>query len=275
MSRSDHDPSLKEIAQVYLNKTIEGHREALSRIDRTNADAVLATTGMISFLSLITLSEVDDTDTGEGAGYVDPLPWLRLASGTRVVWFQCEAFISDDGVTTPLLRAHPDLLDDAHFFALDNAKVFPDVLGWASEYEMTTDEDRDAYERTLCFAARCFIAINEGEAAGVTIRRIAGLPARCPKRFIELVEEQRPRALVIVAHIFAIVKLLERNIRLWLRNIADRQVMQIYAKLPVGWRDVMKWPMHVLEQANAISPPVRVAKPHDPRTSNVRAALME
>ena len=40
------------------------------------------------------------------------------------------------------------------------------------------------------------------------------------------------------------MKLIEHEVR-WLKGIAERQVPKIYEQLPVGWRDMMAWPMAV------------------------------
>lgn len=70
------------------------------------------------------------------------------------------------------------------------------------------------------------------------------MPSLCPARFVDLVEAKQPRAMVMLAHIFASMKLAAAD-SIWFKGIAELQVPIIYEQLPVGWRELMEWPMAI------------------------------
>ena len=70
------------------------------------------------------------------------------------------------------------------------------------------------------------------------------MPSRLPRRWVELVEQRQPRAIVMLAHVFAIMKLVDKKTE-WFRGVAERQVPALYETLPNAWKDMMTWPMQV------------------------------
>ena len=71
------------------------------------------------------------------------------------------------------------------------------------------------------------------------------MPSRCPERFVALVEERQPRALAILAHLFAAIKAIKTDLW-WMEGIAERQVRLINDMLPPGWKGVMQWPLRLV-----------------------------
>jgi hypothetical protein len=61
-----------------------------------------------------------------------------------------------------------------------------------------------------------------------------------PKKFIQYVGEQLPRALVILAHFFALAS----NVKYmwWIGDIAQREIQGIWDVLPLEWH-VMRKPL--------------------------------
>jgi hypothetical protein len=65
-------------------------------------------------------------------------------------------------------------------------------------------ETQQAYEKTLSYIGWVQAAIKDGEHVLGTCRRMMAFAVLVPKKFIEFVEEMRPRALVILGHFFAL-----------------------------------------------------------------------
>ena len=61
---------------------------------------------------------------------------------------------------------------------------------------------------------------------------------------MELVEERRPRALVVLIHAFACGGLIDGE-NFWFRGIAERQVRGLCDRLPAAWRPMAAWPLRV------------------------------
>ena len=68
--------------------------------------------------------------------------------------------------------------------------------------------------------------------------------AMVPSRYKSLVRAGAPRALVILAYHFAIVKAVDDV--WWLRGIPEREVFGIQSLLPERWQWAMGWPMQHL-----------------------------
>ena len=108
-----------------------------------------------------------------------------------------------------------------------------------------TTEDQDAYQKTLSYIGLIYKGIVEGtDTPLATCRRLIAMPSRCPPRFVDLCEASKPRAMVMLAHVFASMKLVGSQ-TVWFGGIAERQVPRIYEQLPVGWQEMMTWPMAV------------------------------
>ena len=71
-------------------------------------------------------------------------------------------------------------------------------------------------------------------------------PYLVQKGFIDLVQEQRPRALVILAHYFG---LLAQFKDIWfIGDTASREVRAIQSALSKEWQDLMAWPLQKLAE---------------------------
>lgn len=139
----------------------------------------------------------------------------------------------------------PDLSDSNELFKRSHAAPFEKLVTWAQDYERISEEDLDAYVKTISYLGLMYKGIREGfEEPRATCRRIMALPSACPGRFVETLELAQPRALAIMMHVFACMKLIAEKID-WFDGIAERQIPMLYERLPSAWREVVQWPMRV------------------------------
>lgn len=139
----------------------------------------------------------------------------------------------------------PDLSDTSQIFLRSHAAPFERLVTWAQDYEVISDEDREAYTKTISYVGLMYKGINEAfDEPRATCRRIMALPSACPGRFVETLELSQPRALAIMMHVFACMKLIADKID-WFNGIAERQIPMLYERLPNAWREVVQWPMRV------------------------------
>jgi hypothetical protein len=69
-------------------------------------------------------------------------------------------------------------------------------------------------------------------------------PVQVPQRFVEMVAEKRPEALVVVAYYFVLMKEIEG---FWFMNgCAKRLLGQVISQLGKRWIKHIEWPMKVL-----------------------------
>lgn len=114
-------------------------------------------------------------------------------------------------------------------------------------------EDQAAYEDTLSYIGLMYKGITESLDSPLgTQRRIIAFPSLVPQRFAKLVESCDARALVILSHLFAIMKLCEAEDP-WLQEIARRQVPQIGKHLVGPWIPLLDWPLEVLKGDRSVS----------------------
>lgn len=231
------------VSRVYFDRAIDGHRKALASLTVENIEAVYLASILVSFCALFTLSESESDTTLPS---LDPRQWLRLARGTRFICDRWKYFIGDAWMASSgVFYGKPDMLDGDELFRREHGRPFERLLTWAEDFEAMTDEDRDAYTKSLSYIGLIYKGIVEGtDTPMATCRRLIAMPSRCPPRFVDLVEAKQSRAMVMLAHVFASMKLVDGQ-AVWFKGIAERQVPRIYGELPVGWREMMTWPMAV------------------------------
>ena len=157
----------------------------------------------------------------------------------------------------------PDLSDGKELFRRHHAAPFEKLVTWAQDYERITDEDLDAYTKTLSYIGLMYKGISEVfDEPRATCRRIMALPSVCPGRFIEMLDMAQPRALAILMHVFACMRLIADKVH-WFAGIAERQVPMLYERLPNAWREVVQWPMRVAGGDVSSTPYETAAEPSE------------
>lgn len=243
LEASQRSAKLLTAHRMYFDRAIEGYRKALSDLNIENVEAVFTASILVSFNALFTLSENQEDNPLQS---LDPSFWLRLAGGSRWIsrrWHDMagNAWLAKAG----MLHGTPDLSDQDALFAPENGRPFEKLLHFAADFEAMTPEDVEAYKLTLYYIGAIYKGIVEGtDSPFATCRRLSAMSSCCPERFVDLVEARLPRAMVMLAHVFASMKLVDQN-AVWFRGIAERQVPIIYEQLPNAWKEMMVWPMAV------------------------------
>lgn len=232
-------------ARVYFDRAIDGHQRGLSALTRENVEAVYITSILVSFHALFTLSDSYEDRT---LPTLDPVVWLRLADGTRYlceVWrdLMGEEFLEANGVYFGRIK----LDEEDALFQREYGRPFEKLLSFNEDYEMVSPEDKDVYQKCTAYIALVYKSITAGnEPALANCRRLVALPSRLPKRFLELLDVRAPRAMVLLAHTFALMKLISDAVP-WFAGIAEQQVPKIHQVLQPGWQELMAWPMRIVE----------------------------
>lgn len=198
---------------------------------------VYITSILVSFYALFVCSESDEDPTVPNS---DPIQWLRVAKGTRFICSKWEemvgpAWIASSGV----FYGKPDMTDDTEIFKNEHGRPFVKLLTFAEDFEAMSAEDREIYRQVICYVGNVYKGIIEStDEPLATCRRLIAAPSKNEPRFIELLEAKQPRAMTILAHMFACMKLIEEQVQ-WFKGIAERQVPKIYGQLPTGWHPMM------------------------------------
>jgi hypothetical protein len=145
------------------------------------------------------------------------------------------------------ISQEPNFRDRAAIFNPANSKPFEALLNWDDFPEPNRDTSfRPIYQQTLDYVGGVHRALKEKESPRILFRRILCFGPMLPAQFISLVEQQRPRALAILAHLCAMARGVDDH---WVfHGLAEREVLGIQRLLPPEWQWAMEWPLKMLSQ---------------------------
>lgn len=243
------DPGLVHCRVAYLDAALRAHREELPSIthDATSANAVCFTSILLLIDAFATLHERALTP------YEPPMQWLWIVQGTRSIFEACYPVVKDDPASSIMI-----LISSAHFYTpasvytKDNAAAFQYLLaetagGGLDAGSSGPGPDPDllrAYQPCVTYIGSIWTAIQAGEPVMGLCRRLMSFACASPVAFLQLVENKVPRALVILAHFFALT-VYAKDIW-WVGNTAAREVQAIYAYLGPDMQPLMEWPMEIV-----------------------------
>jgi hypothetical protein len=246
------DPNNREFAeahQQYLELTIKTHRDQVASLNKFNADATCLASSFVR-LNIFAVMAARNREP-----YIPPVAWLTTTKLAAGVFMEAWKWVSDDetSIARAFWKATPQLRNWDSMFSEANRKDLNHLLQRTPEDEISEpwDEDiADAYGSTVSYLGGMKSAVEEGEHEAHTFRRAITFAMYIPRRYIDLVEEQRPRALVILAHYFA---LLTKFTHIWwIGDSGKKEIMGILTILPNEWKHLMAWPCQVLEDPSLI-----------------------
>ena len=164
----------------------------------------------------------------------------------------------------------PNLRDQAAIFKPEFLNEFIPVL----EYQATslTAEEYETYSLALRFVGHVQDAIRRKEPQIYIGRRIRSFPPLVPKVLIQYLQQKEPRALVIIAHLMSLAKIVEDS--WWFRDEAERHVYGVQSLLPPEWQWAMEWPLRTLHDLAELRKSDAHWQVHD-RTSEAQDAGRE
>lgn len=237
----------------YLDMALREHQIDIANLSKANADAVCVASSLIRNGTMATLADrpLDP--------YVPPTDWFHMMLGSREVFVAAWAWIGDDesSIARVITQRKPDMSDADSLFQESNGESFIHLLQRSPEDEATepwNDEIQKTYRMVICYIGGIQIAMNANETVDELTRRAVGFPMTIPKEFIGLLENPQPRALVILAHYFALLSKLRKI--WWIGDTGRREVKAIYAILSIEWQRMMAGPLLAIEETPLTIEPV-------------------
>jgi hypothetical protein len=245
--------------QKYLGLTLREHRNDVTNLGPANADATALTSSFLRVSNFALLKERQQDP------YAPPIDWLHMSNttgqGLNVAAWQyihndansiMRAFIHD----APGMSPNPNgCIRDGDFIFQEAKRREPLHLLRRTQDDILTEpwnaEILDAYETTISYIGAIQLAIQAHEPPESIFRRIILFPQCVETNFITLVQQQRPRALVILAHYFAY--LTDFRYIWWIGDAGPREVRGIESVLPDDWLDLMNWPLQAIEDVYVTS----------------------
>lgn len=243
------------IYQDYLDMALKAHQQQLSNITKEIADATCVTSSILRTAALAMLSERTDNKAGQ---YEPPMQWLQMTGGSGRVYYAAWEFIKDDqdSISMRILNRTPFLSPfNPSLFLESNRQSLLPLLEQAQDglkEEMWSVEIHEAYALTLSYIGSIIIALRAGEKLMDIGRRLIVFAMLVPKKYISLVAERQPRALVILAFYFSMVSLFKAT--WYFGDAGEKEVLGIQSAISKPWQYYMKWPMHVLREGSMSIP---------------------
>ncbi|KAJ5587014.1 uncharacterized protein N7459_002779 [Penicillium hispanicum] len=233
--------ALRPVYHGYMDSAVRRHRPVTGTMDDTTCEAVCLNAILISLYTLFLRSEPSNEP------YEPPLMWLSMARGIRTVlktvYHQLLRSIS---LLSPLLEAPPIIWDKDFISYKGPIRPFQYLLHYRRDEEQMDEETVQAYNESVAYLERFYISLESGEPAFALRKMFSGFPPVIPIRFQVLVANKVPRALIILAYLFALAKRVEDI--WWLIGIPEREVRGINTLIPSEWKWAMVWPLDLVSQ---------------------------
>lgn len=224
--------------RIYLNMAIRQQREALRDLNSKNADAVCLNSVLLSIISLKLLPE------GSIKHYEPPLQWLQMAHAISTVIQASQPFLPPNCAMRRIMAHNdPDFNDKRMIFDFEHIPPFRAILEFP-ENRFPDPEEALNYNLAISYMAAIYRGIQNNDPHRQIARRIMSTGPMLPKLFVELVEQRRPKALVVLAYIMCMIKYVDDY---WFfRGTAEHEVYGIRTILPSEWQWAMEWPVKML-----------------------------
>ena len=241
------DSEAVDVYRKYLDLALREHFNDVAHITKINADAACMTSSLIRIAAFAVLQERPLVP------YTPPSQWLQMTKGAGNVFREAWDFIKDDksSLAFRMVERTPIVKDSEALFEESSRQGLLHLLHATPTehaFEAWSAEVEEAYASTLSYIGSVQSFIAGGEKPGTVCRILIMFPYLIQKGFIDLVEEQRPRALVILAHYFALLTCFEY---VWfLGDIGSREIRAIQAAIPQEWQELMSYPLQTLAEGS-------------------------
>ncbi|KAF7542673.1 hypothetical protein G7Z17_g11378 [Cylindrodendrum hubeiense] len=245
-SLTPDDKTLVRASHAYSASTLASYCASLnSGITPENAEALFLTAALIAFQAAASrIFNKDDADPKDpndpNSRYALPLPWFHAFQGVKTVVATSWQWIRSSNAVKAVIDSQPSFQLDLNPRSSDS--FFGHLLEGLGDELMTEDPHQfnttgQAYSHAVC-------VINWAHKNYYPAASLA-FPATVSRRFVELVEEKRPRALAILACFFALLKRMD-NVW-WLKDVARREVMGLVGLFEPGskWWRHLEWPVRI------------------------------
>jgi hypothetical protein len=242
---SPHDADLLSAQRVYLSLALREQRKAIMQF-HTHAEEP----DSLCFTSiLMVMNAFGCLQERNRHPYKPPTDMLRLGIGACAIYDEALksarkfpaskiiSFIENQS----FFVAIPRMFDEEHrepFIGILGPK---NAQGVYEDSELWNADVREAYECTLSYVGTMYTAVLAGEALHELCTRIAAFALYVPKKFVDMVEELRPRALVILAHFFSLAT--KGSAHWWVGQTPLREVQGLRRIVPQEWQRHLRWPL--------------------------------
>ena len=248
------DRELVRASHAYSASSLTEYLACLNGgINEENAEALFVTATLIAFQSTATriFIKEDGDPRDPSSNYALPLSWFHAFQGVKTVVASSWQWIRSSSLVIQIIDSQPVLQLDLNAMAPDS--FFGHLLQGLDE-ELALEDDEAAAAMTRQSYHHAVSVLNWAHKIPHRGAALA-FPATVTKRFVELIEIQRPRALAVLACFFALLKSIESV--WWLSGVARREVMGLASKFEADspWWPHLEWAVRIALFDGPIIPP--------------------
>ena len=239
------DSSLIRMFHGYMASSLSQYTQTLaSGVNDTNAEALFTTSALIAFQASASRRFMNDPAV-DNEPYTLPTQWFHSFQGVKTVVLTSWRWLRSSPHVRPIIAAQPALSKDVFAVAPEPFSHLLDDLPaqLANLSNSEAAEIRQAYEHSIAY-------LNWAHAKPEK-PRILGFPATVSRRFIQLIDERDPRALVIIASFFAMTRRVDDA--WWLEGVARKEVSGIMGLLDERWWPKMEWAVRIANHDGPIT----------------------
>ncbi|KAI1482312.1 hypothetical protein F4774DRAFT_370858 [Daldinia eschscholtzii] len=255
-SHSPQDQELIRASHSYMASTLSEYSARLGKgITEENAEALFLTAALIAFQSTASriFTREDSSDLKDRSGrYSLPLSWFHSFQGIKAVVASSWHWLRNSGIVIPIIESQPALNLD---LSGQNANFFGHLLTGVEEEIANLDDDPITQSLTRQAYQHAVAVLDWAHKIPHTGAPLVFL-ATVSRRFVELLEARRPRALAILASYFGLLKSLDSI--WWLKGLARREVMGIVSLFDPDdkeWWPRLQWPVRIAMHEGDFIPP--------------------
>jgi hypothetical protein len=224
----------------YLSMALLQHQESLDNITADNLDAICLTSAMLRVCSWAMLQ------TRSLQPYSPPLEWLMISGTVTALHQRAWSMTKDrpDSIAFKYLTS-PKTLEKTESASDSSLCDFAYLLGREEDdfdAELWDMDTSLAFVEALNLLTEARRAMDAGHK-GNSCRKLIIFPMMIRKRLLSLVQESQPRALLVLAHYFALMS--RFDCFWWIGQGPAQEVRAIAAKLSSvqRWKRMLEWPL--------------------------------
>lgn len=229
----------------YFEAALRHHRQALGSMDHRTADGASFTSIILIFDAFASLRERWIQPSDPNIPYKPPTEWLQMCRGARNVAELGLRMIGEDSDSSfgIMARGATAFADPEVIYSEANRARFAHLLPAIAD-KSEDDADNEAYTTAVAYIGSVAAAKEAGEDPLKVARRVTIFPIILHDRFLTLIDMLSPRAMVILAHYFALLCILDG--KWWVGNCPEKEIEAINDSLSSEWHGMMEWPLQVL-----------------------------
>lgn len=232
------------VHRKYLSMALREHQQSLGNITAASLDSICLTSAMLRVCAWAMLQ------TRPRSTYSPPMEWLMISGTATALHEKAWSIVKDlpESVSYKYLNS-PSSNQKASRTRRGSAVEFAYLLVRDEtdvQIEAWDSDTSQAYTDAVGFLSEAYHAMQAGYE-GDSCRRLIIFPMKIRKQLLYLVGECQPRALLLLAHFFALTSQFDHF--WWIGQGPAQEVKAIAARFSSDqrWKQMLEWPLKKVE----------------------------